>query len=180
MGMSSTPNGDVLYAAQIDEFQEVFYLLDMDGDGGCLSAHCIQLTTGDLSTHTYNYKHADVYINRVGCITFEELATAIRSLDRNPTDEELQTMMNEVDVDGDGTVEFGEFLDLMARKMQVWMSTTIVQAHQEWNSPGGRGIDFLSLLQDNVAEEDLQEAFKVFDRDQDGYISPNEVRVLPR
>lgn len=54
-----------------------------------------------------------------GCITIEELGTAIRSLDENPSVEELQIMMSEVDTDGNGTIEFGEFLNLMARKMKV-------------------------------------------------------------
>ncbi|GMY20891.1 calmodulin-like protein 11 isoform X2 [Fagus crenata] len=84
-----------------------------------------------------------------GCITLEELAIAIKSLDQNPSEEELQSMMNEVDVDGNGTIEFGEFLNLMARKMK-----------------------------ENEAEEELKEAFKVFDKDQDGYISPNEVEYF--
>lgn len=30
-------------------------------------------------------------------------------------------------------------------------------------------------LQENDADNELKEAFKVFDKDQDGYISPNEV-----
>lgn len=58
-------------------------------------------------------------INTIGCITMEELAIAIKSLDENPTEEELQNMINEVDTDGNGTIEFGEFLNLMARKMKV-------------------------------------------------------------
>lgn len=55
----------------------------------------------------------------LGCITVEELATVIRSLDQNPTEEELQDMLNEVDADGNGTIEFVEFLNLMAKKMKV-------------------------------------------------------------
>ncbi|KAB2621436.1 calmodulin-like [Pyrus ussuriensis x Pyrus communis] len=82
-----------------------------------------------------------------GCITIEELATAVKLLDPNPTEEELQNMISEVDVDGNGTIEFGEFLNLMARKMK-----------------------------ENDADDELKEAFKVFDKDQDGYISPNELR----
>ncbi|KAL6146773.1 hypothetical protein ACLB2K_057450 [Fragaria x ananassa] len=82
-----------------------------------------------------------------GCITIEELATAIKSVDQNPTAEELQSMINEVDIDGNGTIEFGEFLNVMVRKMK-----------------------------ENDADEELKEAFKVFDKDQDGYISPNELR----
>ena len=55
----------------------------------------------------------------VGCITLKELATVIQSLGQNPTEEELQDMISEVDVDGNGTIEFEEFLNLMARKMKV-------------------------------------------------------------
>ncbi|CAL5339753.1 unnamed protein product [Camellia sinensis] len=82
-----------------------------------------------------------------GCITIEELATAIKSIDQIPTEVELQRMISEVDVNGNGTIEFGEFLHLMATKMK-----------------------------ESEAEEELKEAFKVFDKDQDGYISPNELR----
>ena len=57
-----------------------------------------------------------------GCITIEELATVIRSLDQNPTEEELQDMISEVDADGNGTIEFAEFLNLMANKMKVGFS----------------------------------------------------------
>lgn len=53
-------------------------------------------------------------------ITVEELATVIQSLNEHPTKEEIQEMMNEVDVDGDGTVDFEEFLSIMARKMKVY------------------------------------------------------------
>ena len=55
----------------------------------------------------------------VGCITLDELTIVIKSLEHSTTKEELQTMMDEVDVDGNGTIEFGEFLNLMARKMKV-------------------------------------------------------------
>ena len=62
----------------------------------------------------------------------EELAIAIKSLDQNPTEEELQNMINEVDIDGNGTIEFGEFLNLMARKMKVmnmWVTSLITLVH---------------------------------------------------
>ncbi|XP_028103242.1 proline-rich receptor-like protein kinase PERK1, partial [Camellia sinensis] len=40
------------------------------------------------------------------------------SLGQNPTEAELQDMINEVDADGNGTIDFPEFLNLMARKMK--------------------------------------------------------------
>lgn len=42
----------------------------------------------------------------------------MRSLGRNPSEAELQDMTNEVDADGNGTIDFSEILFLMARKMK--------------------------------------------------------------
>ena len=47
--------------------------------------------------------------NNDGTITVSELATVMRSLGSNPTNSELQDMINEVDSDGNGTLEFDEF-----------------------------------------------------------------------
>ncbi|CAL4976926.1 unnamed protein product [Urochloa decumbens] len=81
------------------------------------------------------------------CITTKELGTVMRSLGQNPTEAELQDMINEVDADGNGTIDFPEFLNLMARKMK-----------------------------DTDSEEELKEAFRVFDKDQNGFISAAELR----
>ncbi|TKW17341.1 hypothetical protein SEVIR_5G359900v4 [Setaria viridis] len=82
-----------------------------------------------------------------GCITTKELGAVMRSLGQNPTEAELQDMITEVDSDGNGTVDFPEFLGLMARKMR-----------------------------DSDSEEELREAFRVFDKDQNGFISAAELR----
>ncbi|VFQ74817.1 unnamed protein product [Cuscuta campestris] len=82
-----------------------------------------------------------------GCITTKELGTVMRSLGQNPTEAELQDMINEVDADGNGTIDFPEFLNLMAKKMK-----------------------------DTDSEEELKEAFRVFDKDQNGFISAAELR----
>uniref|UniRef100_A0A3Q2XT84 EF-hand domain-containing protein n=1 Tax=Hippocampus comes TaxID=109280 RepID=A0A3Q2XT84_HIPCM len=59
----------------------------------------------------------------------------MRSLGQNPTEAELQDMINEVDADGNGTIDFPEFLTMMARKMK-----------------------------DTDSEEEIKEAFRVFDK----------------
>lgn len=71
----------------------------------------------------------------------------MRSLGQNPTESELKDMINEVDTDGNGTLDFPEFLEMMARKMG-----------------------------DRDSEEEIREAFKVFDKDNNGVISAAELR----
>jgi len=53
-----------------------------------------------------------------GTITADELGVVMRSLGRNPTREELEAMIAEVDEDGSGEIEFPEFLKLMALKFR--------------------------------------------------------------
>lgn len=71
----------------------------------------------------------------------------MRSLGQNPTEAELQEMIGEVDANGNGTIDFSEFLTLMVSKMK-----------------------------DTDTEEELREAFKVFDKDGNGFISAAELR----
>ena len=53
-----------------------------------------------------------------GSITAKELGTVLRSLGQKPTEAELQDMINEVDADGNGTLDFPEFCK-MKGKMQM-------------------------------------------------------------
>lgn len=73
----------------------------------------------------------------------------MRSLGRNPAETELKRMIQEVDSDGNGEVDFQEFLTMMTHKMH--------------------NID---------TEDEMREAFKLFDRDGNGYISPAELKQV--
>ena len=58
-----------------------------------------------------------------GCISREELADVIHQLGLNLTEVDLLDMIREVDIDGNGTIEFHEFISPMARKLMViWIS----------------------------------------------------------
>jgi len=82
-----------------------------------------------------------------GTITTEELGAVMRSLGCNPTETELQVMIEGVDADGSGTIDFAEFLVMMARK----------------------NID---------QEEEMKQAFMVFDKNGDGNISAEELKQV--
>ncbi|CAB3367959.1 Hypothetical predicted protein [Cloeon dipterum] len=53
-----------------------------------------------------------------GTITMAELGVVMRSLGQRPSETELRDMVNEVDQDGNGTIEFNEFLQMMSKKMK--------------------------------------------------------------
>ena len=53
--------------------------------------------------------------NGDGTITIAELGAAMRSLGSDPTESELQDVINEVDADGNGSLDFAEFVNMMSR-----------------------------------------------------------------
>merc|ERR1712195_354837 len=52
-----------------------------------------------------------------GTIDSAELKFCMQALDFSPTDKEIADMMVEIDTDGNNTIEFQEFVDLMAARM---------------------------------------------------------------
>lgn len=77
----------------------------------------------------------------------KELGVVMQSYGMKPSELELQDMICELDSNGTGEVEFEEFVDVMMRK---------VKTHE--------------------AEEELREAFKIFDVDGNGFISARDLR----
>ena len=55
--------------------------------------------------------------NGDGTVTTEELAVVMKNLGQNPTEEQLKDMVEEVDIDKNGTIEFGEFIMMMTKLM---------------------------------------------------------------
>eukprot|EP00091_Calanus_sinicus_P024289 TRINITY_DN8619_c0_g1_i1.p1 TRINITY_DN8619_c0_g1~~TRINITY_DN8619_c0_g1_i1.p1 ORF type:complete len:167 (-),score=90.13 TRINITY_DN8619_c0_g1_i1:25-480(-) len=85
-----------------------------------------------------------------GTISNKELLGVMRSMGQNPTEDELQALVMEVDVNGDGTIDFEEFLGMM-----------------EKSNKEGEG-----------EESGIKEAFKIFDRDGNGYIDVKELKKV--
>lgn len=84
-----------------------------------------------------------------GFIASSQLGQILRAIGENPTDAEVQDMINEIDFDGNGSIEFPEFLRMMAKKVS-----------------------------DLYAEDEIREAFQFFDRDGNGFITRHELKSV--
>uniref|UniRef100_A0AAY4DDR6 Troponin C, skeletal muscle n=1 Tax=Denticeps clupeoides TaxID=299321 RepID=A0AAY4DDR6_9TELE len=89
-----------------------------------------------------------------GDISTKELGTVMRMLGQNPTREELDAIIEEVDEDGSGTIDFEEFLVMMVQQLK--------------EDQAGK------------TEEELSECFRVFDKNADGYIDREEFAEIIR
>ena len=55
--------------------------------------------------------------NGDGFISAKELGVLMRTLGRNPTEDEIMNIMNEIDVDHNGKLDFSEFTIMMKDKL---------------------------------------------------------------
>merc|ERR1712032_545034 len=97
------------------------------------------------------YREAFTRFDSDGVVTHKELSQALRFIGFNPTEAELQDLINVVDKDGTGTIDFPEFLQMMRIKVH-----------------------------DQNQEEDIREAFRVFDNDGNGFIDRRELALMMR
>ncbi|VDI22692.1 Hypothetical predicted protein [Mytilus galloprovincialis] len=73
----------------------------------------------------------------------------MRSLGQNPTENEVKEMVQKVDSDGNGTIEFPEFLQMATDMM--------------------KSVD--------LADE-VRDAFRLFDKNGDGYVTASELKTI--
>ena len=86
-------------------------------------------------------------VDQSGRISSAELGKVMEQLGQHPSEAELHAMVSEVDADGDGEINFEEFLTMLAKK-------------------------------ENSENDEIKAAFEIFDKNQDGFISPTELRTV--
>lgn len=85
--------------------------------------------------------------NNRGLVSTKELGVVLRSLGQNPSEAELTDLIAEVDQDGNGEIDFNEFLLMMAKRSK-----------------------------DADTMEQAMEAFRVFDKNNRGVITVNDLK----
>eukprot|EP00090_Calanus_glacialis_P008588 TRINITY_DN16933_c0_g1_i1.p1 TRINITY_DN16933_c0_g1~~TRINITY_DN16933_c0_g1_i1.p1 ORF type:complete len:162 (+),score=55.97 TRINITY_DN16933_c0_g1_i1:114-599(+) len=108
-----------------------------------------KMSMGDLQRMEFKQAFQEFDKDGSGTISTKELLPVMRSMGQNPTEDEVLNLVIEYDVNGDGTIDFDEFMEMMKKQAE----------HQ-----------------DNSAE--LKEAFKIFDRDGNGYIDAAELKKV--
>merc|ERR1712125_217282 len=108
-----------------------------------------------------------------GMIDIRELKAAMRALGFEVKNEELKKMVADIDGDGNGTIEFGEFLQMMTGKMGE-------KVFKLFDDDNTNKISFRNLarvaeeLGENIDDEELQDMINQADRDGDGEINIDE------
>lgn len=70
---------------------------------------------------TQQQRQAQIVCGNIGTISAAELGYAMRFLGHNPSEAQLQQMLRERDLDGNGTITWQEFLAIAQQQLpQVW------------------------------------------------------------
>uniref|UniRef100_A0A162AFH3 EF-hand domain-containing protein n=1 Tax=Daucus carota subsp. sativus TaxID=79200 RepID=A0A162AFH3_DAUCS len=106
---------DQLTDDQISEFKEAFSLFDKDGDGQPFSSQIYAFLDTDSEEELKEaFRVFDKDQN--GFISAAELRHVMTNLGEKLTDEEVDEMIREADVDGDGQINYEEFVKVMMAK----------------------------------------------------------------
>jgi Ca2+-binding EF-hand superfamily protein len=120
--------------------------------------------------------------NSEGSIGMRELGTILRCFGTNPTEGELKDIIAEVDLDGNGTIDFEEFLHMMCRKLKdTDIEAELIEAFVVVDGNGNGKISEKELYnfikpEIEITEEEVREIVREADLDADGYIDLEEFK----
>lgn len=116
-----------------------------------------------------------------GELSGKEISTVMRSIGYNPSQIEIQNLMNKADLNQDGSVNFDEFCKLMV--MQIADTETeeeIIDAFRAFDKEGNGKITVNELIHimknlgEPMAQEDIDDMISQSGADKDGNIDYQE------
>merc|ERR1712139_689932 len=121
-----------------------------------------------------------------GAIDAKELKIAMQALGFEPSVDEVAKMVKDIDIDGNATVEFEEFIEMMEGKMSGKDPVEEMQkAFKLYDTEGKGKITVKDMervakeLGENLTKEELQGILDDSDRDGNGTLTEDEfVRVM--
>jgi len=129
------------------------------------------------------YREAYKLFDRDGddLVTWQELGNVMRSLGQNPTEDELKDMVNEADDNGNGYVDFDEFLVTMTKKVKEADSgDEFREAFRIFDTQGDGFISVEKLkhvattLGETLTDDEINEMIREADKDDNGIVDFNE------
>jgi Ca2+-binding EF-hand superfamily protein len=118
----------------------------------------------------------------------KELKVALRALGFEPTKDEVKRLVAEIDREGSGTIDFNEFLAIVAVKSaERDRPEEIERSWRELRDPSADAVTLSSLravakdIGENPTDEELAEMIRLMDFDKDGAINHDEfVRIMKK
>ncbi|CAH8595714.1 unnamed protein product [Schistosoma guineensis] len=127
-------------------------------------------------------------VNRDGRITETELESVLGFLGVKTTRDEVRRMIQDADCDGNGTVEFDEFLRMMRRYSQNQRPKSsddeLREAFNVFDQNGDSVIDFSEIKQtmhflgEAVTDDEVRQMIKEADLDKNGSIDFREFKMM--
>merc|ERR1711998_309233 len=114
--------------------------------------------------------------NKDGRITTSEIGKALQANKVHKSEDELKAIIREVDGDGDGAIDFTEFLHLLAKTPNN-SESDLKEAFAAFDKDGDQLISTQELcsvmdtLSESLSQQEVEELLRVADHDGDGKLS---------
>ena len=119
--------------------------------------------------------------NKDGYVNSSELANIIKSININVSDEELLEIIQEIELEVNGEINFEYFLSIVKRRENdIDTEEELLNAFKVFDKEGNGLINLNELKHimlkvcNNISESEINEMLKEADTDMDGYINYEE------